>query len=71
MSSEELLRQISLAEQALATALARARASDTNATQAEMVELRESVSLATMKLARLRGRWTREFSPKRPQTSDH
>jgi hypothetical protein len=64
MSSEELLREIEAAEQAFATALARSKSASHGTPQAELVELRDAVSLASMKLVRLRGRWEREFSQK-------
>jgi hypothetical protein len=64
MSSEELLREIDAAEQALATAVERSKSASHATPQAELVELRDAVALASMKLVRLRGRWEREFSQK-------
>jgi hypothetical protein len=70
MSSDELLKQIEAAEQALAGAPDRSKAVGSTTPSAAVAELRDAVSLASMKLIRLRGKWEREFGKWR-DTSEH
>ena len=71
MTSQELLRQIEAAEQALGTASSRSKSAGHNAPAAEIAELRDAVALASMKLIRLRGLWEREFGRRWPETSEY